>query len=401
MAILIKTDGVVNPSSVSAGLKVSPSSSSTYTDPLSSLTVSGSSDLDGAVTVNTSKNNFNFIVKGDTADYLLVTKASSDRVGVNIQNPAETLDISGTLKVLSAAEFRSGATINSSQADSDFSVKTQNSTNTLYVDASTNRIGIGTDSPSKLLDVAGAANINSLQVNPAGVQANPSFQILGTNSTYPITVKSTSGPTFNGVGIFNTSPTVALDITGETKISGDLSVKTSVLKVDTSGNLVGINKTPTVALDVLGATKISSNLTVGSSLYVVSSSSYVGINQSSPTVSLEVGGSVKAVDYRTAVNPANDNAKLTKFLFKFTTLTLTLDKNTTVSSNITVLGAIVGDFVQVTYRSIPSTLPSTCTLFGYVSSSDTVTIVVSNGTDTDVASQSYSFNILVTSATSA
>jgi hypothetical protein len=337
-AVLVKTDGVVNPSTVSSGLKVSPSSSALYTAPLSSLNVTGPSILDGAVTVNSSKAAVDFVVNGDTADNLLIADASSDRVGINIAVPTATLDVAGTLKVLSAAEFRSGATVNASQANSDFSVQTQVFTNTLYVDASTDRVGIATSSPLKLLDVAGDAQINTLLVNPGGVADNikPVFQVLGTsNSIYPITVKATSGPTVNRVGIFNASPSVELDVTGETKISGNLSVDTNVLKVDSAANFVGINKTtPTVALDVTGelavsgvstlnsltvtgaasvgttlgvtgastlaslsvtgAASVGGNFSVETSTFKVdTSSNHVGVNTSSPTVELDVVGETK------------------------------------------------------------------------------------------------------------
>lgn len=480
-AVLVKTDGVVNPSTVSSGLKVSPSSSALYTAPLSSLQVIGSSDLNGAVTVNDSKAAVDFIVRGDTADYLLVANGGLDRVGINIAAPAATLDVAGTLKVLSAAEFRSGATVNASQADSDFSVRTQNFASALYVDASTDRVGINTSSPLKLLDVVGDAQISTLLVNPTGVADNikPVFQVLGTsNSIYPITVKATSGPTVNRVGIFNASPTVELDVTGATKISGDVTVGSNVLKVNSTGTLVGINKatptvaldvvgaaavsgastlnsltvtnaasvgttlgvtglstlnsldvtttasitgdlsvganilnvnasgglvginkpTPTVALDVVGAAKVSTNLTVSDALYVVDSSGFVGVNQPSPTLELEVNGSVKAVDYRIAVTSADDNAKLTKFLFGSGSATLTLGANTTATISITVTGAVLGDFVQVSYSTIPGITPNLLTLFGYVSAADTVTVVVSNGSTTAVAAQDYFVNVLVTGA---
>jgi autonomous glycyl radical cofactor GrcA len=337
-AVLVKTDGVVNPSTVSSGLKVSPSSSALYTAPLSSLQVIGNSDLNGAVTINDSKAAVDFVVRGDTADNLLIADASSDRVGVNIAVPTATLDVAGTLKVSSTAQFLTGATVNFSQADSDFSVRTQVFSNTLYVDANTDRVGIATSSPLKLLDVAGDAQINTLLVNPTGVADNikPVFQVLGTsNSIYPITVKATSGPTVNRVGIFNASPSVELDVTGETKISGNLSVDTNVLKVDAAANFVGINKTsPTVALDVTGelavsgvstlnsltvtgaanvgttlgvtgastlaslsvtgAASVGGNFSVETSTFKVdTSSNRVGVNTSSPTVELDVVGETK------------------------------------------------------------------------------------------------------------
>jgi hypothetical protein len=321
-AVLVKTDGVVNPSTVSSGLKVSPSSSALYTAPLSELQVTGTSSLDGAVTVNTSNAAVNFVVKGDTSNNLLVANGGLDCVGINILSPAATLDVAGTLKVLSAAEFRSGATVNASQADSDFSVRTQTSTNTLYVDANENRVGIGTNVPAKLLDVNGAAEMNSLLVNPGGIAANPSFQVYGTNSTRPITVLSTSSPVFNGVGIFKDTPAVALDVVGAATVTGatilgstltvagDLSVDTNVLKVDTANNRIGVNKTsPAVALDVVGATALSSTLdvtgttTLSSTLDVTgdlsvdtnvlkvdTANNRIGVNKTSPAVALDVVG---------------------------------------------------------------------------------------------------------------
>jgi hypothetical protein len=490
-AVLVKTDGVVTPSSVSSGLKVSPSSGATYTEPLSSLTVSGSpgtSNLDGAVTINDSGAAVDFRVESDTQTHVLYTQGSSNQVGIRTNSPGAALDVNGTFKSRSTAEFSVGATVNFTQADADFSVRTQTSTNTLYVKASTNSVGIGTNAPSKLLDVAGAAEMDSLLVNPSGIANNtsPVFQILGTSaSIYPITVKATSGPTVNRVGIFNASPSVELDVTGETKISGNLSVDTNVLKVDTTGNFVGINKTtptvaldvvgaaavsgastlnsltvtnaasvggalsagttfssagastlnslvvdttasitgnlsvntnvlkvnagsglvginqttPTVALDVVGAAKISTDLTVNDALYVINSSGFVGINKPSPSVELEVNGSVKANDYRIAINPAHSNAKLTKFLYGSGSDTFALGVNSTDDITFTVTGAVVGDFVQVSYSSIPSTTPNLLTLFGYVSSANNVTVVVSNGSATSVASQTYSVNVLVIGAT--
>lgn len=502
-AVLIKTDGITTPSTVSSGLKVSPSSSALYTAPLSSLSVIGTSSLDGAVTVNDSGAAVDFRVESDTQTHVLYTQGSSNQVGIRTSSPGAALDVNGTFKSRSTAEFSVGATVNFTQADADFSVRTQTSTNTLYVDASANSVGIGTNAPSKLLDVAGAAEMDSLLVNPSGVANNtsPVFQILGTSaSIYPITVKATSGPTVNRVGIFNASPSVELDVTGETKISGNLSVDTNVLKVDTTGNYVGINKTtptvaldvvgaaaisgattiggaatisgdlsvdtnvlkvdttnnrvgvntttptvaldvtgalavsgvstlaslnvtgdlsvdtsvlkvdttnnrvginqitPTVALDVSGAAKISTDLTVNDALYVINSSGYVGINQSSPSLELEVNGSAKASDYRIAANPAHANAKLTKFLYGSGNDTFALSANATDTIDITITGAVVGDFVQVSYSSIPSTTPNLLTLFGYVSSANNVTVVVSNGSATSVASQTYSVNVLVIGA---
>jgi len=69
--------------------------------------------------------------------------------------------------------------------------------------------------------------------------------------------------TNNRVGVANASPSVELDVTGAAAISGDLTVDTSTLKVDSTNNRVGIaNASPAVELDVTGSASISGDLTI-------------------------------------------------------------------------------------------------------------------------------------------
>ena len=330
-ATLVRAAGVNPAGSVVAGLKVSPSAGATYSDPLSSLTVTGSSILDGPTVVNESGAAVDFRVESDTREYLLYTKGSTNRIGVNTSSPAADLDISGTFKVAGLSEFRLGATFNSSQVNnSDFVVMTDTFPNTLFVASSSDRVGIGISTPQKLLDVNGAGQAVTFVVNPGGVSGVGTFQVNGISSVVPLNVNAAT----NRVGIKTTTPAVELDVVGATNISGDLSVDTNVLKVDTSNNFVGINKTPTVALDVSGASVLNSTLfvtgattlsstlgvngatslssTLGVSgavvmsstlavlnnlnidsgvLFVDTSSNKVGVNTTSPTSSLTVSGS--------------------------------------------------------------------------------------------------------------
>jgi len=289
-ATLVKTDGVVNPSSVNSGSKVSPSSVATLTSSLPSLTVTGNSLLDGAVTINDSGASVDFRVETDSQTHALYAKGSTNTIGICNSAPVATLDVTGTFKASQAAEFVLGATVNSSQANADFIVKTQGATDTLYVDASASKVGIGTSGPVKLLDVNGSAQAVTLLVNPGGLSDASSFKVLGVSSGVPLNVDSTN----NRVGIKTTSPSVELDVVGATAISGNLSVDTNVLKVDASGNFVGINKTtPAVALDVVGATAISGNLSVDTNvLKVDASGNFVGINKTTPAVALDVVGAL-------------------------------------------------------------------------------------------------------------
>jgi len=510
-ANLISVDGVAVGATASSGRKVSPSASAVYSAPLASLTVTtgGVSSLDGPVTINESGNNADVRIEGFGDTHLLFCDANAGttgRVGISTNAPLATLHVDGTFKVGDVsspadAEFTRGAVFNSLQsgsgADGDFVVKSKNASDTFFVDASADSVGIGTNSPSKLLDVNGAAEMNSLLVNPGGVAANPSFQVYGTNSTRPITVLSTSTP-FNGVGIFKTTPTVELDVVGATTITGatilgstlavagnlsvdtnvlkvdaagnfvginkttptvaldvvgattvtgatilsstlavagDLSVDTNVLKVDAAGNFVGINKTtPTVALDVVGALAVSGVSTLNSAsvgttlgvtglstlnsldvsttasitgdlsvdtnvLKVDTANNRIGINKTTPTCDLDVVGSIRATDY--GVSTGGASAKLTKFLFGGDSSTQTLAANTTASFTITITGAALTNFVLVTWDGVPTTTPNLLTLFGYVSAADTVTVVISNGSSTAVAPQTYTVDVLVIGAQAA
>lgn len=280
-ATLVRAAGVNPAGSVTSGLKVSPSAGATYSDPLSSLTVTGSSILDGPTVVNESGAAVDFRVESDTREYLFYTKGSTNKIGINTSSPAADLDISGTFKVEGLSEFRLGATVNSSQANnSDFVVMTDTFTNTLFVSASSDRVGIGISTPQKLLDVNGAGQAVTFVVNPGGVSGVGTFQVNGISSVVPLNVNAAT----NRVGIKTTTPAVELDVVGATNISGDLSVDTNVLKVDTSNNFVGINKTPAVALDVSGATVLNSTLFVTGATTLSSTLGVLGATTLSSTL---------------------------------------------------------------------------------------------------------------------
>ena len=65
-----------------------------------------------------------------------------------------TADISGTLDVDGNVGFDGGTfTFNTSEQDKDFRVASENTTNLLFCDASTDRVGIGTGTPDTKLDI--------------------------------------------------------------------------------------------------------------------------------------------------------------------------------------------------------------------------------------------------------
>jgi hypothetical protein len=353
----------------------------------STLNVTGATSLSSSLIVNTD----DFVV--NTSDH---------RVGINKANPAVALDVVGETNISSSL------TVN---------------TDDFVVDADNHRVGINKANPAVALDVVGAATItgdtsigsNVLKVDSfhgwVGInKANPAVEldIAGrTRISESLTVNTNDFvvDTDNGfVGINIASPTVELDVVGETKISSNLFVNTDDFVVDASNHRVGINKSnPAVALDVVGTTNISSNLTVNTDDFVVDATNHkVGINTASPTVDLDVVGSAQATDYR--ISTGSGAAKLTGFYFASTTIASIGSISagaTNASSVITVQGAVLGDFVQVTYGgSLPVTnFKNIVTVSGYVSDVDEVTILLANNSAGATTAQTdLPFNILVTRA---
>jgi len=161
---------------------------------------------------------------------------------------SETLDVSGT--VTFADDLVVGAASN------------------LFVDVSTSRVGINEATPDASLDVGGDVNIQS-DVN-ATSKTSAALVVAG------------------GVGVGG-------DVyASNVVLSGDFTVDTDTLIVNSTTHLVGINKAvPTVALDVDGDVVISNDFTVDTNtLHVDSGTDSVGINTATPSANLHVVGNV-------------------------------------------------------------------------------------------------------------
>lgn len=274
----------------------------------SNATVTGSLSVNGATTLgDVSGDNVTFNAStASTPNGLkfdgntLVIDAANDRVGINKTSPAVTLDVVGDTTIsgalssgsitLSGAAIAGNLTVNGNStlgnAGSDIltltgtTVTTPNGLNfdagTLVIDANNNRVGVGASPGAFTLDVVGTfRSTNNATIGNA------------------LTVSSTA--TFGG-NVNLTNP------------AGNLTVDTNVLFVDATGNRVGINKTPSLAdldvngsaaisstLAVTGATTMSGNLTVDTNALVVdTTNNFVGVNTTTPLERLEVsGGNIK------------------------------------------------------------------------------------------------------------
>ena len=227
---LVQTDGIVNPSTVSSSRKISPGGRGAIASSLNSLSVSGDSSLDGALVVNESGANKDVRIEGDTDANLVFTDASADYVGIGTNTPATKLHVSGGLRVTGSSDLRGPVVINeAADALSDVRVEGQTSPNLIFVDSSTNQIGINTGSPASLVDINGNLNASTVVVNPSGASGN-AFTVLGASSANRIY------STDDAVGIGTSSPSVVAVGAGETNLSVNGVLNAKKLAV-TSGSV--------------------------------------------------------------------------------------------------------------------------------------------------------------------
>lgn len=101
------------------------------------------------VVFNDGGGDYDFRVEGDTVTNLLFVDASTDSVAFNG-------DVTITKGAVQLASFNTSETVfNDLGADQDFRVEGNTEVNLLFVDASTDRVGIGTNAPAQALHVVG------------------------------------------------------------------------------------------------------------------------------------------------------------------------------------------------------------------------------------------------------
>jgi len=242
---------------------------------------------------------FNDGADGFAGDSNLFWDNSAKRLGVGGTPSTHTLDVTGTLgtsgnAVIGGTLGVTGATTLSSTLDvtgaatlSDMLSVSGNATfdtDTLFVDASGDKVGIGTDSPSHLLDIAGSGDMGALGSFTVGNAvlhvddgtANLYIDGRALISDGALAVGTTRAETLQLVTDETQRILIASDgtvsITGNTGISGATSLWSTLsvagiadfdsgtLYVDVPDSRVGVGTTdPLTKLDVAGGVKIGAD----------------------------------------------------------------------------------------------------------------------------------------------
>lgn len=144
------------------------------------------------------------------------------------------LNSSGLLTVTDAATFNSSAVFNEGSTDSDFRVESDGNANMVYVDASTDRVGIGTNSPTRTLEVNGTVGVSSNVTANSFIKSGGSFTEFlkadGTVDGNDYLTTSAAGSTYY--------PKSGGTISGAVTLSTTTATPTSLLGKDGS-NVVG------------------------------------------------------------------------------------------------------------------------------------------------------------------
>jgi len=127
------------------------------------LTAAGNVSFDtGTFTFNTSEGDYDARFAGDSETNLLFIDASTDRVGINTNAPGVDLDVVGTFRASGNTAIDGGTFIfNDSQAALDARFEGDTEEFLLMIDGSADKVGIKTETPTSDLHVTGTMKVTS------------------------------------------------------------------------------------------------------------------------------------------------------------------------------------------------------------------------------------------------
>ena len=290
----------INASAAIAGTKISPdfgSQAIATTGSLTSnnITISGSGPR---LTFTDSNENPDFYIEIN-AEQFLIQDATNNAQRFRIQNNG-VVDIPGNTNFSAGIDVVGAIT-----GTGDMTIDT----NTLHVDSSNNKVGIGTTSPTGILEIDSSSSTSQIMLDVSGtnyarighntsggsplldIRSEGHARILANGNNTALFVKSDLN-----VGIGTTTPSQKLDVNGSALIQGTLQVNDRLQLVETAPEL--LFSSPSGGLDSRILNDGSGNLIIGH-----------GVNSDTPTERLRMlsGGSVLI---GTTITPSSDKCSL-------------------------------------------------------------------------------------------
>jgi len=212
----------------------------------------------------------------DTIDGIFKDDGTGTSVGLQVGSGK-------TLKVTGTCDLDTAVTVNDSGADVDFRVEGDTDANLIFADASTDRVGVGTNAPEGQLHVAGGANSSSFYLSGR----NDSSSLVAVGDIFG----RNENASFNGVRIRLASSSDAGTFRIETAIGGVLAQRMYLDGASTIFNEPGNDVDFRIESD-----------TNTHAFFLQGSDGNVGIGTSSPAAKLQVNSTGKALQVFDASN---------------------------------------------------------------------------------------------------
>lgn len=295
---------------------VSIGSTTTELDGEANLTFDGSTmvvtgDMSASVGLSSSVGQFTELtgsrIKGTTIDVTTATATTVNATTVTATN------LGGTLTTVAQPNVTSVGTLTGLTVSGDVNVDS----NTLFVNSSTNKIGLGFNDPVKTLEISSSAEqLRLTYQRNTGIGFSDKHTDIYTNQDGYLVLN----PSHNRVGIGTTSPKKMLDVDGNVRIGGNLEV-TGTFSAHVTDFIVGANSLTLgdSASDSLTinstAVTIPNDLNFDSNtLFLDSTNNRVGVGTDSPETPLHIqngsAGSITATDGAVLVLESNEKPKI-------------------------------------------------------------------------------------------
>ena len=151
-----------------------------------------------------------------------------------------TLGVTGATTLSAPLTVNSSAVFNEGSTDSDFRVESDGNANMVFVDASTDRVGIGTNAPDKTLHVNGEVKIATVTATPTSLLGKDASNVVGEvtdiNQSGIMKVGGTTATT-NSVGGINVAHGLSYTPSKVIATIAQLNSYVIVLRGTTSSNL--------------------------------------------------------------------------------------------------------------------------------------------------------------------